>query len=84
VSGKILPFPTVDAANLPAALRWYAAAAEDGRLDAASVVLVVHHGEHHLPGLIGLGAPLNRYETAGILAQALLRAQAVAFRGADL
>lgn len=95
MSAEILRFPgTNEAPELPQAedprehavgmLRWYADEIAAARLDPQSLVLILHHGEHLLPEVIGAGAPLSRLELAGLLAQAQLRAQAVAFRGAHV
>lgn len=70
--------------HLVGMLRWYADEIAAGRIDPVAAVLVLHQGEHHLPEVIGGGQNLSRLELAGLLAQAQLRAQAVAFRGAHV
>lgn len=80
---NVVPFPTVNTADLPAALRWYAQAIEDGRVDAASALLVLHHGRRVLPSPIHLGAPLSHFEVIGVLQTAALRAQGVLFNVGD-
>lgn len=82
MSAKVIAFPRpIDAGNLAEALRWYADEIEAKRLTPRSAIVLFHHGEGYLPEVVGLGAPLNRLESAAILDQAHLRAQAVAFRG---
>lgn len=41
---NVVQFPTVNTADLPAALRWYAQAIESGQIEADAAVLVLHHG----------------------------------------
>lgn len=82
MSADVIQFPRpVDVTDLAAALRWYADKIEEGRLTPESILLVVHHGQQYMPEIVGLGQPLNRLECAGVLGQAYLRTQAVAFRG---
>ena len=76
---NVVQFPTVNTADLPAALRWYAQAIESGQIAAASAVLVLHHGRNILPSPIRLGAELSQYEVSGLLHTATLRTQGVAF-----
>lgn len=81
-AGNVVQFPRpVDVTNLAEALRWYADRLDAGDLTAKSAIVVFHHGEAFLPEVVGLGEPLNRLESAALLDQAHLRAQAVAFRG---
>lgn len=95
MSAEILRFPGAEPADGPAPtedprqhaagmLRWYADEIAAGKMNPEAVVLLLHHGEHLLPEVIGAGAPLNRLELAGLLHQASLRVQAVAFRGAHV
>lgn len=96
MSAEIFRFPGAPAPGTPTdpvlapseqlvrMLRWYADEIEAGRLTPRSALIVFHHGEHLLPDVIGGGVELNRLEVAGVLAQAALKAQAVAFRGAHV
>lgn len=76
---NVVQFPTVNTADLPAALRWYAQAIESGQIAAHAAVLVLHHGHNILPSPIHLGADLTHFEVSGLLHTAALRTQGVAF-----
>ena len=79
IPGRVVQFPTVNAADMPAALRWYAQAIEDGQVQASSAMLVLYHGPQILPSPIHLGATLSPFEVSGLLHAATLRTQGVAF-----
>lgn len=80
---SVVPFPTVNTADMPAALRWYAQAIEDGRVRADAAVLVLYHGPRILPSPIHLGAELSHFEVAGLLHTAAIRTQGVTFKTGD-